>query len=383
MVSILLILFYFIAPALIIHFAGKYLLLRKAGTVLIAYVIGLIVGNIGIIPDSAYQLQDSLLSVTMPLALPLLLMTLQLGNWQNLARKTFFALITGVSAVILVVVISHIIFASFNPLQWKISGMLIGVYTGGTPNLASIKTALGVDSNTYILLHSSDLVVSAVYLLFLMTIGKRVFHRFLPFGYRYAGSFNTEESVFSNFEDYTDFFKKHNFVPTLLALGVSIIILLIAAGVSMISPENLQLVAAILIITTFGIAASFVPELRRGPKNFEAGMYFIVVFSLVVASMADFSKFSAEALPLFLNVSFVIVFALLLHVILARIFKIDSDTVIITSTALICSPPFVPLIAGSLNNRQIIVSGLTVGLVGYAIGNYLGIMIAYMLRFWF
>jgi uncharacterized membrane protein len=80
-------------------------------------------------------------------------------------------------------------------------------------------------------------------------------------------------------------------------------------------------------------------------------------------------------------VAFVIVFSLLLHSLLARLFKIDADTVIITSTALICSPPFVPLIAGSLNNRRIIVSGLTVGLIGYAIGNYLGMFVAYYLRF--
>lgn len=383
MTNILLIIFYFLTPALLIHYAGKYLLLKKAGTVLLAYVLGLVVGNIGIIPESAYNLQDTILSITMPLALPLLLMTLNLGNWRNLAKKTFFALATGVTAVVLVVMISHLIFKHFDHDQWKISGMLIGVYTGGTPNLASIKTALDVDSNAYILVHSSDLVVSAVYLLFLMTIGKKFFKKILPFGNHISMGEMNNDMVFSNFEDYSEYFHKHNLIPTLLAIGVSIVILAIAGGISYLSPKSLELVSAILIITTLGIAASFVPELRRGPKNFETGMYFIVVFSLVVASMADFSKFSTEALPIFLNVTFVIVFALIVHAVLARIFKIDSDTVIITSTALICSPPFVPLIAGSLNNRKIIVSGLTVGLVGYAIGNYLGIMIAYFLKFYF
>jgi uncharacterized membrane protein len=382
MTTAILILFYFLSPALIIHFAGKYLLIKKAGTVLIAYLVGLIVGNIGIIPASAYNLQDTILSITMPLALPLLLMSLNLSNWQNMAKKTLMSLFTGVFAVVLVVVISHLIFMHFNQDQWKISGMLIGVYTGGTPNLASIKTALNVSPDTYILTHSSDLVVSAFYLLFLMTFGKKVFSKILPSGYHYKGRFNPDDTIYSDFEDYSEYFQKHNFIPTLKGFGVSVLILAIAGLVSYLSPENLQLVAAILIITTLGIGSSYIPELRRGPKNFETGMYFILVFSLVVASMADFSKFSTEAIPIFLNVTFVIVFSLIFHAFLARFFKIDADTVIITSTALICSPPFVPLIAGSLNNRQIIVSGLTVGLVGYAIGNYLGIMIAYLLRFW-
>lgn len=389
MTSIILILFYFITPALIIHFAGRYLLLKKAGTVLMAYVIGLFIGNIGIIPHGTEEiqktveaLQNQLLGVTMAIALPLLLMSLNLSSWKNLAKKTFVSLITGMAAVIFVVIIAHLIFKNFIPNEWKVSGMLIGVYTGGTPNLASIQAALNVDADTYILTHSSDLVVSAVYLLFLMTIGQKVFRKLLPFNYFFGGSFDQKETVFSNFEDYSDFFKKHNLIPTLIGIGASVVILAIAGGISILSPKELQDVAAILIITTLGIASSFIPDLRRGPKNFETGMYFIIVFSLVVSSMADFSKFSAEALPIFLNVLFVIVFSLFIHSLLARIFKIDADTVIITSTALICSPPFVPLIAGSLNNRQIIVSGLTVGLVGYAVGNYLGISMAYFFRFW-
>ncbi len=389
MTTIILILFYFIIPALIIHYAGKYLLLKKAGTVLLAYAIGLIIGNIGIIPHGTEEirlgvesLQKQLLGLTMAIALPLLLMSLNLSSWKNLAKKTFISLITGMVSVVFVVVIAHLIFRNFIPNEWKVSGMLIGVYTGGTPNLASIQTALKVDADTYILTHSSDLVVSAVYLLFLMTIGQKVFRKILPFNYFFGGSFNKEETVFSNFEDYNDFFKKHNVLPTLMGLGASVVIIAIASGISFLSPKELQDVAAILIITTLGIASSFIPDLRRGPKNFETGMYFIIVFSLVVSSMADFSKFSMEAIPIFLNVAFVIVFSLIIHSLFARIFKIDPDTVIITSTALICSPPFVPLIAGSLNNRQIIVSGLTVGLVGYAVGNYLGISIGYLLRFW-
>ena len=48
--------------------------------------------------------------------------------------------------------------------------MLTGVYSGGTPNLASIKTALDVDPNTYILTHSYDIVLSAIFLFFVILI---------------------------------------------------------------------------------------------------------------------------------------------------------------------------------------------------------------------
>ena len=63
-----------------------------------------------------------------------------------------------------------------------------------------------------------------------------------------------------------------------------------------------------------------------------------------------------------------------------NVIKIDADTVIISGSALICSPPFVPVVAAALKNKEIILTGMIVGVAGYAIGNYLGIFIAYLLK---
>ena len=79
-------------------------------------------------------------------------------------------------------------------------------------------------------------------------------------------------------------------------------------------------------------------------------------------------------------VSFCVFGSLLLHGIFCRIFKIDTDTYIITSVSAICSPPFVPVVASALKNKEIILSGLTTGIVGYAVGNYLGISLAYIFK---
>jgi len=399
----LLAIFYLLTPAVIIHFSGKYLLLRKAGNIILVYILGLIVGNIGILPDisnmaadhpgfasfaqalgvkaeSKMMVQEVITNLSIPLALPLLLMTLNFQGWTKMAGRTFISMLTGMVSVIIVVFIGNFIFNQIIPDTWKISGLLIGVYTGGTPNLAAIKTMLDIDPVTYILVHSSDLLFSGVYLLFLMSIGKTIFKKVLPETYFYGGNFTAGKTIVSEAEDYSSFFERHNFIPTLRALGVSIIIFAIGGVLSMLAPHEYSMVVAILSITALGVLSSFINELRRAPKTFELGMYFIMVFSLVVASMADFKQFNLEAIPIFLFVSFTITLSLILHLILSRIFKVDTDTMMITSTALICSPPFVPVIAGALNNRKLIISGLTVGIVGYAVGNFLGVTIAYILK---
>ncbi len=109
-------------------------------------------------------------------------------------------------------------------------------------------------------------------------------------------------------------------------------------------------------------------------------MYLILIFSLVVSSMADISKFAEDTLKLLPFVTLAIFGSLAVQALLSKLFKIDADTMMITSTALICSPPFVPVISGALGNKKVIVPGLTVGIIGYAIGNYLGFVVAHFLK---
>jgi uncharacterized membrane protein len=378
--NILLVLFYLIVPALVIHYAGKFLLLRKAGNVVVVYIIGLIVGNLGILDQSNYAVQEGISNISILISLPLLLSALNFSSWTRMARKSVISLILGMVSVFIVVISGYYLFQPLIKDAWKVTGLLVGVYTGGTPNLASIKEALSVSPNEYLMVHTSDLIFSGAYLLFLMSIGKILFKKWLPYGYSYQAKFGARSVEFSQNEDYSYFFKKYNLIPTLGIFGVSILVVLLGAGSSLLVEEKYSTMVAILVITSLGIGTSFINVLRRSPKSFELGMYFILVFSLVVASMADLKKFSMEAMPIFLYISYTITLSLLLHLLLSKIFKIDSDTLIITSTALICSPPFVPVVAGALNNRSIIISGLTVGIVGYAVGNYLGIFTALLMH---
>jgi len=122
------------------------------------------------------------------------------------------------------------------------------------------------------------------------------------------------------------------------------------------------------------------PAINKIKKTFQLGMYLILIFCVVVASMINLDNLLATSWAMVVYIVVGIFGTLLLHILLSAIFKIDTDTVIITSTALICSPPFVPVVAAGIKNKEIIISGLTVGIIGYAIGNYLGIATAFLLK---
>lgn len=227
------------------------------------------------------------------------------------------------------------------------------------------------------------MVIGAVYLLFLMTIAQRLFNTFLP---NFKGKHNkiSSELEFNQNEDidnFTGMISRSSFPQLLKALGLSAIIVAVGGGLSLLVPDAVQMVTVILSITTVGLFFSTRKEVNSLKNTFQLGMYFIIVFSLVVASMGDFSTmFQVEYLHLFTFVALVVLGSMAIHVSLSYLFKVDSDTTIITITALTLSPPFVPVVAGALKNKNIIISGLTVGILGYAIGNYLGLAIAYFLQ---
>ncbi len=376
---IALVLFYTLSPIFILYLDSRFAVVNKIGAVVIAYVLGFIVGNLGILPEGSQQVQEIITMVTIPLAIPLLLFSSNIRQWFKLAGSTALSLLFGLISVLIMVFVGFFLLRSegFSDL-WKVGGMLIGVYTGGTPNLAALKIMLDIDSDIYLLTHSYDMLISGVYFLFLITIGQRFFNLFLkPFK---AGIRKYDAANEMNGQDaYRGILKKSTSLPLLLALLVSILIFATAGRLSLFVPEKTQMVVVILVITTLGIVASLIPKINKIEKTFELGMYFILVFSLDVASMVDVNEL-ATSTPIILSyLSMVIFGSLILQTILSKIFKIDTDTMIVTSTALICSPPFVPVVAGALRNREVVVSGLTVGIVGYAIGNYLGYLVAQIL----
>jgi len=378
---ILMFVFFLLTPVLVIYLEGKYKIVKKIGGVLICYILGALVGNIGLLPEGAFKYQDLLSQLTVPLALPLILFSMDIRKWFKMAGSAFSSLFLGLFTVILMILVGFWIFRDTLPEAWKIAGMLTGIYTGGTPNMAAIKTALNVDTEIYLMTHTYEVALGAIYLVFILSVGQRVFLLWLrPFKSPETGNLKLDTNLEEDYESYTGYFQKKTFVPVLGAFGLSILIFAASYGLSRLFPETFTTAAIILLITTFGIAFSFVPRIKNIKKTFQTGMYIILIFSLVVSSMADIRKLVNISFDLFWFVALAMFGSHILHALLARLFKIDADTVIISGSALICSPPFVPVVAGALRNREVILTGLIVGIAGYAVGNYLGVFLAYLLR---
>jgi uncharacterized membrane protein len=179
------------------------------------------------------------------------------------------------------------------------------------------------------------------------------------------------------FENYKGMFSRKTFPKMMIGLLISIVMLIIGAGLSLAITGKLNELIIILTITTLAIAASFSKYVRTLPKTFELGMFFILIFSVVVASQFDIYSVNTSALSMLWFILFIMLTSVVLHLILSRIFKVSGDLFTVAHIGLLCSPPFIPPIVAAMGNRKVLISGIVIGLIGYAIGTYLGVAISY------
>ncbi|MBU2513566.1 DUF819 family protein [bacterium] len=371
-------------PILVIYSCYKYPLVDKLGAVVICYIAGIILGNTGLLPDGFAKVQESITNLSVIIALPILLFSLDVKKWTRHSGKAILSIFLATFSIIIVASIGFLIVNDSVNDAWKLVGMAIGLYTGGTPNLAAIKTALDIDPTLYLTFHTYDVLVGSVYIIFCITIAQRIFGKFLPAFDSKKG--DSEDIPVTDYEreeinSYQGILKWSIIKGLIVSLVLSLIVVGLSFGVGQLFPDEYLTSIIILMVTTFGIAFSFVPFVKNIEKTFQFGMYIILIFCLTVGAMADLEK-------IFVTVNYDILFfvlgsvfgSMILHALLCKLFNIDTDTFIVTSVSAIGSPPFVPLVADALKNKQVVLSGMTAGIIGYAIGNYIGVSMAYLMK---
>ena len=104
-------------------------------------------------------------------------------------------------------------------------------------------------------------------------------------------------------------------------------------------------------------------------------MFFILMFSVVVASQFDIYSINMSAVNIGLFVLYVMFVSVIIHIIFSRITKVPGDLFTVAHVGLLCSSPFIPPIVGAMKNKKVLISGIVIGLVGYAVGTYLGVLL--------
>ena len=386
MVTVFTLIGYFIIPVLIILLFNKYRWARSIGTVIMAYAVGIIAALIGFLPtgtepgaEALESMQKTLMNVAVPLAIPLMLFNSDFKLWTKSLPKTMAVLIGGLVSILIAVVSGYFLFRNAGIPQFdRVAAMMTGIYTGGTMNFSALGNMLEVDPSLITMTLTFEEIATLPFIVFIVAGGYKVFRKLLPAQADGAAAETEEAFKTESFENYKGMLQPKTFGRMMLGFLLSLGMLAIGAGLSLLITGKLNELVVILTITTLAIAASFSPKVRALPKTFELGMFFILIFSIVVASKFDIHHIKGS-LQILWFIVYVMLTSIVLHLIICKIFKVEGDLFTVGHISLLCSPPFVPPIVEAFGNRKVLLSGIVIGLAGYAAGNYLGVLIAWLL----
>jgi len=377
-------------PRIIMLASEKLSFLKTVGPVFICYITGFLLSTPLKNAGADMTLASDFSSILVLIGMPLILFSADLPALKKLAKPMLISFAMDIVAVLIVAIGSFFIFKDILPNAYNISGMLIGTYTGGTPNMIAIGHGLNAGPERIMLLQTSDMIGGGIYFFMLLSIMPRVLKKVLP-EYQPVGSYNPEEAKYYSeaFSGSKQSVKPLNaFMIRVGLVSVSIVCVLVAIGICLLLPSQYgntglaklgEYTALImLLVTSFGILLSFVKKIRYAPGSYSSGQYFLLMFSVGMGLCFDISAVSDSLV--ILEMLLVIQFGtVLLHIIMAKIWKIDYHTMIITSTAGVFGPAFIIPVANALHNDEIILPGILCGILGYAIGNYLGIGVGQLL----
>ena len=377
--NVLVVLIMALGPRAMVLLSKKVRILGMLGPVFLCYAAGILLSLV--IPEKGIAMDLS--EILVPIAIPLILFSADLSGVRRLAKPMLNSFILVAIAVSLVASVSYLIYRNLIPDAYKYAGMIIGLYTGGTPNLMAIGAALSVSDSHIVLANAADVVVGGTYFLMLISFMPRLARKFLkPF---VKSEVKTDEGYIENLEK-SFVPEKEPFSLKLILRHVPIVLLgilslAIAAGLALLITGKLDVVIIMLVVTTCGIGFSFIKKVRSAPGSYTVGQYLILMFSFGIGISFRFEALNREALLLLAMFATAQFGSLLVHLLLCKVCKIDADTSLITSTAGIYGPAFIVPVAEALENKEVVLPGLICGILGYAIGNYLGIGIAIALKF--
>lgn len=371
------------APAGVIWLCRRFPLLDNIGPIMILYAIGMIIGNLPLNIPEMPVVQDIATSASIPLAIPMMLFCCRFTRSD--ASTQLKVVISGFLSVAIAVVVGYVFFGKLVPEGDKIGGIMSGMYTGGMLNAAAIQAIFKVEEQNYIMMCSYDIVISFLYLIFVVAIGYKIFRRL----YGEQGSVVLSESEQAELDrqiaeakrnPYAGLWSKSGMKELAKIVGYTIVVVALAAASTLPFDDAWFMVIFILVLSTLGVVFSFFKPVQKLERSFDIGMYLIYIFSIAMASMADFSNLKlADGLNQILFLTITVFGSLLLHAIFCRIMRVDADSMVVSSVSFINSPPFVPMMVAVLKNKKTLIVGLGAGIVGYALGNHFGVLMASLL----
>lgn len=131
---------------------------KTLGPALIVIITGIILVNLKIVPGSC-EIYGTISTYCIPISISLYLLDVDLQQIVKMSKQPLLAIASAVFCVSIVSIVFGSIFGDKVAEGWKVAGMFVGTYTGGSSNLTAIATGLNASGDTIAAANAADYVI--------------------------------------------------------------------------------------------------------------------------------------------------------------------------------------------------------------------------------
>ena len=328
-----------------------------------------------IIPRSS-PVYTTFRSFAVPLFIVLMLLDINIKEAMTVAWRGAVVLVMGAVGIVIGCVVAYAVFRSGLPDDaWSGFGALAGSWIGGTGNLAAVAESLQTPEELVGIVVLVDNIVYLVYFPLILTC-----KRWAPSFNRWTG---VSEADIAHIADATNAVERKtheiHFRDVLTLVGWGFVAIVAARSLAPFLPEVGRVLTkatwAILLVTTFGIILSATP-LRKVPGTEPLSMAFVYIYMTMIGASADLTQLAGA--QYYLAAGFLaIAIHLVIVVIGAKLLRLDISMAAVSSVAGVGGAASAPVAAG-YHREELVPVSIMLALIGYALGNYLGVMTAYL-----
>lgn len=351
---------------------------RTVGATMLVIVFGALVSNLGLVPFQS-PVYTAISGPVTSLSIVWLLFAVDVRDLKDAGPSMLAAFIIAILATAVGAIVAALVFAgSFDGDTWKLAGVMTGTYAGGSLNFVAVGRELDFPPALFSAATASDAGLTAVWFgaTLMLPIWLRKWYP-APKHDHHASRADEKLADADPMADHPFFAEaplKVLDLSVLLALGLA---LMWAAGaVGALLPG----VPSILWLTTFALIVGHTPWVRRlhGAMHLGSlGLHFFLATIGIASRVSEIIRVGPEVF--WFTATVVLIHGLLTYG-GARLARLDVETTSVASQAAVGGPSSALALAVGRDWKALVLPGVVVGLLGYAVGNYLGLGVAYWMR---
>ncbi|MCH7685058.1 MAG: DUF819 family protein [Gemmatimonadetes bacterium] len=353
---------------------------RSLGAALVGILLAMLLSNIGILPGTS-PTYEFLMGTGVNLAIALILLSVDLGSVLKagsgmLAAFGIGALGTAVGAITGGLLLSGVV----GPETWKLAGQFTGTYTGGGANFAALGRAFETSADLFSAATAADVIVTAVWMVACLTVPVLLGRS--KQGQGQGQGQETPSAGESSVEGQLTLERtlQSSVKPVSLSDTAALVAIAVGAVWGADQLAGLLPIHEVLWLTTIVLILAQVPAVKALSGSALFGNYLLLLFLASNGARSVIANLVAVGPPVF----YYAIITVALHGVvifgIGRLARLDYATLAVASQANVGGAASAIALAGARGYTNQLVPGVAVGLLGYAVGNYLGFLVATMMR---